>query len=753
MANTKKEIMKQFPNEIEEYFMRYLKRSNPYVFICLVLLINSVSSCNHSEKSTYENWNIYGGTKDARHYSSLSEIDTNNVTQLQIAWTYHTGDADTTFHTQIQCNPIIVDETLFGTTPKMKLFAVDARSGEQKWTFDPSVTITVDTSSGTRPTVMFSNTGRGVTYWTDGKDDKRVFYTAGDRLICLNAINGKLVTTFGNNGTVDLHDGLDRNVKDRFITSNSPGIIYKDLLIMGSRVAEDATAAPGHIRAYDVHTGRIKWIFHTLPQPGEFGYDTWEDKEAWKHLGGANCWAGMSLDEENGIVFVPTGSFSFDFYGGKRLGDDLFGNSILALNAITGKRIWHYQTVHHDMWDRDPPTAPVLVNITKDGKRIDALAQTTKTGFIFLLDRATGKPIYPVEEKPVPAQSELVGERPSPTQPFPTFPKPFVRQSLTEADLNDLVPDSSLQDLKRRLAGYKTGNIFNPPSKQGTVIFPGFDGGAEWGGPAYDPTTGILYVNASEVPWLLTMVDVKEESSKDENYLEAGKRLYMLNCMACHGPERKGGGNYPPLIALSKKYNEGTFHQLLSSGRGMMPAFNQLTEQDKDAIASFILEHKANQSKKYIPEQKIEDAYLHLPYTNTGYNKFLTKEGYPAVKPPWGTLTAINLNTGEFVWKNTLGDYPEFKAKGIHTGTENYGGPVVTAGGLLIIAATSDSKIRAFNKRTGKLLWEADLPAAGFATPAVYNINGKQYIVIACGGGKLKTKSGDAYVVFALPQK
>ncbi len=736
----------------KDHFIRMSKNSYGSLLICSMFSL-SLACCTQGKKEEYKNWGVYGGTKDAMHYSTLTAIDTNNVTRLAVAWTYHTNDADTLLHSQIQCNPIIVDGILYGTTPKMKMFALDAATGKQQWIFDPGAKISADTSAQTRLMMAFSNTGRGVTYWTDGKNDKRLFYTAGDQLICLQAANGKPATDFGNNGRIDLHDGLDRDVKDKFITSNTPGIIYKDVLIIGSRVAEDATAAPGHIRAYDVRTGKLRWIFHTIPQPGELGYETWEDKEAWKHLGGANCWAGMSLDEAKGIVFVPTGSVSFDFYGGKRLGPDLFGNCVLALDAATGKLIWHYQTVHHDVWDRDLPTAPVLVNMVKDGKKIEALAQPSKTGFIFLLDRTTGKPVYRVEEKPVPTESELTGEKIAATQPVPIFPKPFARQSLSEADLNNLVGDSSFQDIKKRLAGYKTGNIFNPPSKEGTVIFPGFDGGAEWGGPAYDPATGILYVNANEVPWVLKMVDVKEKAAKEEIYLTAGKRLYTLNCMSCHGPERKGSGNYPSLISVNKKYNDATFLQLIRSGRGMMPAFNHLSQQEQNAVAAYILDDKTKQAEKFIHEQKADDAYTHLPYTNTGYNKFLTKEGYPAVKPPWGTLTAIDLNTGEFVWKETLGDYPELKAKGIHAGTENYGGPVVTAGGLLFIAATKDNKIRAFHKRTGKLLWEADLPASGFATPAVYHVKGKQFIVIACGGGKLKTRSGDAYVAFALPDK
>ncbi|MEO8823192.1 MAG: PQQ-binding-like beta-propeller repeat protein, partial [Ginsengibacter sp.] len=452
-----------------------------------------------------------------------------------------------------------------------------------------------------------------------------------------------------------------------------------------------------------------------------------------------------------GILFAPTGSASYDFYGGKRTGDNLFANSVLALDAATGKRIWHFQTVHHDVWDRDVPTAPILINIKKDGKNIDAIAQITKSCFIFLLDRETGKPLYPVNEIAVPSQSELVGEKLSPIQPVPTFPNPFARQApITESDLNHLVPDSSYADIKKRLAGYKTGSIFTPPSKEGTIIFPGFDGGGEWGGAAYDPTTSVIYVNGSEMPWILTMMDVKPKTKKQETNLQAGQRLYHSTCMACHGTQRQGSGNYPSLIGVHKKYNEQGFDALVTSGRRMMPAFNQLSSSEIKALSSFILENKSEQREIFIESQKKENPWTDLPYNSTGYNKFLTKEGYPAIKPPWGTLNAINLNTGELLWKDTLGDYPELKAKGIHSGTENYGGSVVTAGGIVFIAATSDAKIRAFNKRTGKLLWEADLPASGFATPSVYEVNGKEFLVIACGGGKLGKPSGDAYVAFAL---
>ncbi len=598
------------------------------------------------------------------------------------------------------------------------------------------------------------NVCRGVSFYSSGENDKRIFYAASSSLFCIDANSGKPVESFGDKGKIDLHSDLGTDVKDLYVATTTPGIIYKDMIILGSRVAEEAAAAPGHIRAYDVHTGKLRWIFHTIPQPGEEGYETWDDKEAYKNIGGANAWAGFSLDEEKGILFSPTGSSSYDFYGGKRTGQNLFANCVLALDANTGKRIWHFQTIHHDVWDRDLPTAPIVVNIKKNGKKIEAVAQTTKSGFIFLFERTTGKPVYPIEEKQVPAETELNGEKLSPTQPWPTFPKPFARQVLTENDLNKLVPDSSYNDIKARLATYKTGFIFNAPSKQGTVIFPGFDGGAEWGGPAFDPETGIIYINASEMPWILTMKDVDTTVKKNETNIEAGKRLYTSTCMACHGPQMQGGGNFPTLIGVEKKYTIDSFMQLITTGRRMMPAINQLDKEDKKAIASFVLNLSTEQKKTFAGKTKVENPYHKMPYSSTGYNKFLTKEGYPAVSPPWGTISAINLNTGEVVWKNPLGEYPELKEKGIPpTGTENYGGPVVTAGGLLFIAASKDGKIRAFNKSNGRLLWEYDLPAPGFATPSVYEVNGKEYLVIACGGGKLKTKSGDDYVAFALPGK
>jgi quinoprotein glucose dehydrogenase len=422
---------------------------------------------------------------------------------------------------------------------------------------------------------------------------------------------------------------------------------------------------------------------------------------------------------------------------------------VLALDANTGKKIWHFQTVHHDVWDRDLSSPPALVTIKKDGKAVDGAVVTTKTGFIYVFDRVTGKPLYDVIEKPVPTISELKGEKLSPVQPFPTSPAPFMRQSFTEKDINPYLSDSSFEDVKNKLASYKHDHLFEPISPGGTIVFPGLDGGGEWGGPSFDPETGVLYVNANEMAWVLTAVDISNKPSSGENFEQAGKRLYQNNCMSCHGPEMQGSGNFPSLIGVEKKYTHQTFHNLIQSGRRMMPAFKQLNDNEQEAIASYLLKIESAKTKKYIDKKR--DSLFSVPYTITGYNKFLSKEGYPAISPPWGTLNAIDLSTGNYIWKEPFGYDTAFKNAKQPTGTENYGGSVVTAGGLLFVAATKDGKFRAFNKRTCQLLWEYDLPTAAFATPSVYEVNGRQYVVIACGGGKLKTKSGDSYIAFRLP--
>ena len=713
-----------------------------------VILTFFITACKFGDDHRYNDWTVTGGSKQAIRYSSLNEIDSSNVNQLKIAWEYHSGDADTAKHSQMQCNPIIVNGVMYVTSPKLRLIALEAATGNEKWVFDPD---TINKNKEFNHFIL--NNNRGVTYWEDA-DDKRILYTAGSMIYAVNALNGKMITSFGNGGRIDLHEGLGRDVKELYVAATSPGIIYKDLYILGSRVDEGPAAAPGHIRAYNVRTGQLKWIFHTIPQPGEFGYDTWEDPVAWKHIGGANSWSGLSLDEQRGILFAPTGSASFDFYGGKRKGNNLFANCLLALDAATGKRIWHFQFMHHDVWDKDLPTPPALVTLNKDGKQIDAVAQPTKNGMLYLFERATGKPIYPIDEILVDDKTEMPGEKLWPTQPVPQTPKPFVRQTFTANDINPYLPDSSINKLKKDLMGYRYGNMFLPPGKHTSVVFPGYDGGAEWGGPTFDPETGYLYINANEMAWLLTLIETNSGAPKKENNLQAGQRLYRQYCMACHGPDRKGSGNNPSILETNKKYGADSLLTLINNGRRMMPAQKQLDEAEKKVIITFILDIKTQYQKRFITPPKPVDSFRNLPYTITGYNKFLSPEGFPAIRPPWGSLTAINLNSGEAVWKTPLGEYPELKAKGIPpTGTENYGGSVVTAGGLLFIAAASDGKIRAFNKYNGKLLWEYQLPVPGFATPAMYELNGKQYLVIACGGGKLGKKSGDSYVAFSLPEK
>lgn len=705
-----------------------------------------VFSCSTKKESLYGDWKTAGGNGTGNKYSSLNQIDTTNVSRLQVAWVYHAGGVDTAAHSQIQCNPIVVDGVLYGTSPRLTLFALDAATGAEKWSYVP-----FDTIAGDKAGHFNLNNNRGVAYWSDQKNDHRIFYAVGPDLHAVNATTGKLIETFGDRGKIDLHTGLGDEFKDLFITHTSAPSIYQDLLLTGTRVSEAMDAAPGHIRAFDVRTGEMKWIFHTIPQPGEPGYETWDDPNAWKLTGGANNWMGMTIDHERGIAYIPTGSASMDFYGGKRTGSNLYADCLLALDAATGRRIWHFQYIHHNTWDWDPSSYPVLVTLDRNGKQVDAVVQTTKTGFVFVFNRDTGEPLFPVVETPVDTANHVKGEKLWPTQPIPQKPLPFVRQSFTEKDINPYLPEGSFEEVKKRLAAYHTGKMFTPQSREGTIIFPGFDGGAEWGGPAIDPATGMLYVNANEMPWILEMWDAGE-SEAIENYGQAGHRLYRQHCMSCHGADRKGGGTYPSLGEVSRKYNPQTLVEFVNAGRRMMPGFQHLATEEKNAIAAFLLNLTKESAQKYVRKLSAAEQYRKLPYNISGYNKFLSREGYPAIAPPWGTLTAIDLNTGEHVWKKVLGEDARMKALGAtESGTENYGGPVVTQGGVLFIAATKDAKFRAFNKRTGGLLWETTLPASGFATPATYAIDGRQYVVIACGGGKLGTRSGDSYVAFALP--
>ncbi len=676
----------------------------------------------------YRGWKMYGGGPDNIHYSTLSQINRDNVNRLEVAWTYETGDQFP--GSEMQCNPVIVDGVLYATSPKLRAIALDAATGKPIWSFDPN--------EGKKAIGKMRN--RGVTYWGDG-DDKRIYFSFRHWLYALDAKTGQPVKSFGAEGRIDLREGLGRDTQGLSITVTTPGVVYKDLLIVGSMVSEALPAAPGHIRAYDLRTGKIRWIFHTIPQPGEFGYETWP-KDAWQYIGGANNWSGLVVDQKRSLVFAPTGSAAFDFYGANRHGDNLFANTLLCLEANTGKREWHFQAIKHDVWDRDFPTAPALVTLKRNGRSIDAVAQITKSGHVYVFERATGKSLFPIEYRKVPTNG-ADGEKLAETQPLPILPPPFARQILTEEMLTQRTPEAHKAVLER-LRKVRTNGQFDPPSLEGTIVFPGFDGAGEWGGASFDPETGLLYVNSNEMAWILRLVERPKPKA-----LPSGKSLYEANCASCHKNDLSGSPpEFPALTNLSKKYGDSEVSGVIRNGQGRMPGYNSLGNEAVIAIAKYLM---TGEDTKAAGAQA-KSSPIDLKYSIDGYNKFLDPDGYPAVAPPWGTLNAIDLNAGKIVWQIPFGEYPELAAKGMkNTGSENYGGAIVTANGLLIIGATNyDKKFRIFDKMTGKLLWETQLPAAGNATPATYEVNGRQFIVIAAGGGKSKDPTGGAYVAFAL---
>ena len=704
--------------------MKRKKRMWRYLlqYVCF-LILSGFYTCVPSKKQHTE-WREYLGGSDRNHYSGLSQINTGNVASLQKVWEYHSLDSG-----EVQCNPLMVDGKLYGTTASNHLFALDAMSGKEIWRFEP------DTAGP-------SHVNRGVAYWGEGKD-KRLLFASKSWLYAIDAETGKPITTFGNGGRVSLRTGLGDMAADKYVVSTTPGAIFKNIIIMPIRVGEGVGAAPGHIQAFNVVTGQLEWVFHTIPHPGELGYETWPEN-AYKNpaIGGANSWPGMAIDQERGIVYAPTGSAAFDFYGGNRKGKNLFANSLLALDARTGTYIWHYQAVHHDIWDRDFPAPPNLVTIRRNGETIDAVAQVTKSGYVFVFNRETGDPIFPIDEVAVPP-SELPGEELWPTQPIPRLPMPFARQSLTEEDISYFSHerDSLLSVFRQADKG-----VFHPLGFNETIIFPGADGGAEWGGAAVD-REGILYVNSNEMAWLFSLSP--KNSSNGNTAMSSGKQLYITYCLTCHKADLSGSpeSGYPSLIDLKERTGRMAVSNLITAGKGMMPGFTNITDLEKQALINYIFGEE--KEEVFTP---IVDEVPEVPYVFNGYNKFLDEHGYPAITPPWGTLTAIDLNTGQHVWQVPLGEVVALTKDGIPTtGTENYGGPIVTAGGLLFIAATKDNRFRAFDKQTGALLWEYELPASGFATPTTYQVGGKQYVVIACGGTKLGTNKGDSYVAFALP--
>jgi quinoprotein glucose dehydrogenase len=694
--------------------MHFLRR---WLVLTLPLLVLQ-AACSPSSPPASADWPVYGGDTDHAHYSTLDQITPANVASLKVAWTYETGDAFK--GSEMQANPIVIDGVLYATSPKLHVFALDAATGKELWRFDPN--------GGEPPSGRIRH--RGVVVTGD-----RVIFNYRYRLFALDKRTGAKIAGWGNDsGWVDLREGLGRPAKDISVSSSTPGVVFEDVLIMGSTVPEQLPSAPGDIRAYDVKTGALRWSFHTIPHPGEAGYDTWP-VDAWKVAGGANAWAGVTVDTKRGLVFAATGSASYDFYGANRRGDNLYANSVIALDARTGKHVWHYQTIRHDLWDRDLPAAPVLVTVQRNGTAVDAVAQITKTGHVWLFDREKGTPLFPVEERPAPTVA-LDGEQPASSQPVPTLPRPFSRQRLTRDDLTQRTPEAHAAALKTFDEFSPTDPWEAPNVTKGTIIYPGVDGGGEWGGPAFDPSTGLLYVNANEMAWLLRLVPRNDRS------------LYAANCASCHGENRQGSAMGPSLVDIASRRTAEQVTQAISDGNGRMPAFGSAMDGGAmKELVEFLMTGKVESVRE------VQKSPNFLKYRTAYFDIFLDHEGYPGVKPPWGTLNAINLNTGEFAWSIPFGEYPKLTAQGMrNTGTDSYGGAIVTKNGLLMIAATTyDHKFRVYDKATGALLWETVLPAAGNATPSTYMVNGKQYIVIACGGGKNGAPSGGSYVAYALP--
>lgn len=717
----------------------------------LLLITLLVSACSNNKD---HDWPIYKADAHSTSYSPLHQVNKTNVARLRLAWTFDPGDSIPGARpASSECNPIEIDNTLYFTSGRHRVYAISATTGELRWSFDP-----FDGGEG-------GGVSRGVTWWEDG-NDRRILFTAGDHLFALDARTGKPIPGFGTNGRVSMNIGIRDDPNSISVKPTSPGIVYDHLLIIGNEVSELYGAQPGYVRAYDIRNGKLVWTFHTIPQPGEPGYETWPPN-AWKYAGGANDWGGMSLDEKRGLVFLATGSPSYDFYGADRKGQDLFGNCVVALDASTGKYRWHFQTIHHDLWDYDLPAPPNLVTVTRNGQSIDAVAQTSKVGFLYLLDRQTGQPLFPIEERPVPA-STVPGEQAWPTQPIPQTPAPYARQFLTEDDLADFSAPSHDSLIARfRALTYK--GLFTPPSVEGTLNFPGTIGGSEWGGAAFDPATGTLYLKSNNSPEIdqLKKIDPQNTISAQATPLHAGRAVYMIYCAGCHKADREGDTSlYPSLIGLEQRKTKQQVIERIRQGGGKMPAFaTAIKGKQEENLAAYLLSGsdrkllheesdllEISQNRAALsetnPKKLITDtaaAYLNV----LAYTPFRGSGNTPGIKPPWGELIAVNLSTGDYSWKVPVGNDSIFSTPGgLPTGLTGSPGPIATGGGLVFIAGGKDRKLHAFDKDNGRLLWETTLPALGSSTPCTYMREGKQYLVLSVAGDRLHPSG--AIMAFAL---
>jgi quinoprotein glucose dehydrogenase len=690
-----------------------------------------------AQKPAYQTWHDYAGGADGMQYSALKQIDKTNVGQLELAWFYQVPGPARRFG----FNPVIVDGLMYVMAKDGAIVALDAVTGKEVWSH----------------TVDATPTDRGINYWeSQDRSDGRLLFSANGYLQAIDARTGRHIASFGKGGFVDFKEAVPRANP-----TGTPGHVFEDLILMGSATGEGYGSSLGYLRAYNVITGKLAWTFRTIPLPGEEGYETWP-KDAHTYIGGANTWGEISIDEKRGIAYFPTGSATYDFYGADRIGANLFADCLIALDARTGKKLWHYQVVHHNIWDYDLVPAPKLMTVQHNGKPVDVVAVATKHGFLFVFDRVTGKPLWPIEERPVP-RSDVPGEETYPTQPFPTWPPPFARQKVTVDDLNPYLDPEETAKLREILLTARNEGLFTPTSTRYTVRMPGELGGNNWGGVAGDPETGTLYVRTIDAPTLPIMsLRPRVSTAEGGTPEQRGRSVYAQHCESCHGTE-------PSNVPSPTQLGVDRFTKVIRSGMGQMPEFSEtaLPAQQMDALVAYFNNPAAgNLPRRSGPEPPPPPAgqtRYYAPYATWNANN-----GLPAIGPPWSEIVAYNLGEGTIKWRIPFGTVPSLAAKGI-TNTGSYhptrNGLVVTAGGLLIAGTFGDRTFRIYDKETGKILWQKPIESGPEGMPAVYEVGGRQYIAFAARTGPIFDNIGrqsvawepgkneaQGYYVFALPR-